>query len=112
VKPYLLEAQALAVPLETAGGTRLKILEAFAAGLPTVSTPIGCEGLRVRHGEHLWVAPRGLLAEGIVEVLSNGSLAAGLASRARALVREQYDWGHVGETACRAIADLRRAEHG
>ena len=44
VIPYLREASVLAVPLEAGGGTRLKILEAFAAGLPVVSTPVGCEG--------------------------------------------------------------------
>src|SRR5262249_10074306 len=46
------------VPLLTGSGTRLKILEAWAAGLPVVSTGIGAEGLPVRDGETV------LLAEG------------------------------------------------
>lgn len=109
VKTFLLDAQVLAVPLETAGGTRLKILEAFAAGIPTVSTPIGCEGLHCDHGEHLWIAQRETFAEGIAEVLANQSLASALARRARALVQEQYDWAKVGEVACVGIDGLLRS---
>src|SRR5262249_31565581 len=45
VKPHLLRASVLAVPLDAGGGTRLKILEAFAAGLPVVSTAVGAEGI-------------------------------------------------------------------
>src|SRR4029079_14615073 len=51
--PHLAAASALAVPLTACGGTRLKILEAFAAGLPVVSTAVGCDGIRATHGEHL-----------------------------------------------------------
>ena len=65
IKPHLDQAKVLAVPLDSGGGTRLKILEAFAAGLPVVSTPIGCEGLGVRHGEHLIVVDRNDFADGI-----------------------------------------------
>jgi glycosyltransferase involved in cell wall biosynthesis len=112
VKPFLTEAQLLAVPLEAAGGTRLKILESFAAGLPTVSTPIGCEGLQAVHAEHLWVAPRAGLAEGILEVLSAPNLATRLAEKARALVRASYDWSRVGNAACTALAEVERARGG
>ena len=56
----------LAVPLEAGGGTRLKILEAFAAGLPVVSTPVGCEGIDGVHEEHLLVADRSQFADAIV----------------------------------------------
>ena len=58
VRPYWERASLLAVPLEAGGGTRIKILESFAAGVPVVSTPVGCEGIAGRHGEHLLVAPR------------------------------------------------------
>ena len=44
------------VPLLAGSGTRLKILEAWAAGLPVVSTTIGAEGLPARDGEHLLIA--------------------------------------------------------
>jgi hypothetical protein len=44
VEPYLECSAALAVPLRIGGGTRLKILEALAAGLPMVSSGVGAEG--------------------------------------------------------------------
>jgi glycosyltransferase involved in cell wall biosynthesis len=109
VIPHLAEAHALAVPLESGGGTRLKILEAFAAGLPVVSTPVGCEGIRAEHGVHLLVSTRERMAQTLVTVLTNRLLAYGLAERARSLVREHYDWRSIGMVARReAHALLRR----
>ncbi|HEY7425432.1 MAG TPA: glycosyltransferase family 4 protein [Gemmataceae bacterium] len=104
--PHLEEAHALVVPLEAGGGTRLKILEAFAAGLPVVSTPVGCEGLGVTHGEHLLVADREQFAENVLALLADERLGTQLAARARALVREQYDWAIVSGAACAAVADV------
>src|SRR5262249_61100108 len=57
VRPYLARSGVLAVPLRIGGGSRLKILEAIASGLPVVSTCIGAEGLRVESGKHLIVVP-------------------------------------------------------
>jgi glycosyltransferase involved in cell wall biosynthesis len=102
--PHLGEAALLAVPLESGGGTRLKILEAFAAGLPVISTAIGCEGLKANPGEHLLVMPRERFAEGILSLLSNEGIGRQLAQQARVLVREHYDWGAVGAQVCRAVA--------
>ncbi len=58
VRPFLNSSAVMAIPLRIAGGSRLKILEAFAAGLPVVSSRIGAEGLRVRNGEHLAIVQR------------------------------------------------------
>ena len=102
----------LAVPLEAGGGTRLKILEAFAAGLPVVSTPVGCEGLRVAHGEHLIVADRADFAEAILALVGDEDRGTRLAARARGLVRGRYDWRSVGEVACNAVAEVLRARRG
>lgn len=55
--PQHLKAADLAVvPLDDGGGTRLKILEYFAAGIPVVSTPKGAEGIPARHGETILLA--------------------------------------------------------
>ena len=45
VRSRMREAACHIVPLRTGGGTRLKILNAWAMGKPVVSTSIGCEGL-------------------------------------------------------------------
>jgi glycosyltransferase involved in cell wall biosynthesis len=105
VIPYLRAARLLAVPLESGGGTRLKILEAFAAGLPVVSTPVGCEGLDVVPGEHLVVTARAQFGAAVCDLLEDQELGRRLAASARALAL-RYGWEHVGETACAAVASL------
>lgn len=99
VRPFYRGALAAVVPLRTGGGTRLKILEAMAAGVPVVSTPLGAEGLDVEHGKDLllasaadadaWVAMLMRLAESaqLRQLLRNASLE---------LVRSQYDWNVLG----------------
>ena len=56
VRPYIADASAFVVPLRMGSGTRLKVLEGLAMGKPMVSTRLGCEGIRVRDGEHLLMA--------------------------------------------------------
>jgi glycosyltransferase involved in cell wall biosynthesis len=56
VRPYLERAGVSVVPLRIGGGTRLKIYEMMAMGVPVVSTAIGAEGLPIRHDKHLLIA--------------------------------------------------------
>jgi glycosyltransferase involved in cell wall biosynthesis len=106
VLPHLRDATLLVVPLEAGGGTRLKILEAFAAGLPVVSTPVGCEGIAAVHGEHLLIAPRSGLADAVAALVGDPAHATRMAERARSLARDRYDWGVVGAAACGAIESV------
>lgn len=107
--PYLSAAHVSPVPLEAGGGTRLKILEAFAAGLPVVSTPVGCEGLCVTSDEHLLVRERGVFAEALVELLANPAQGEALASRSRDLVHRLYDWDAIGKVACGCLETAIRS---
>ena len=72
---------------------RVKILEAFARGIPVVSTTIGVEGIDARAGEHLLVAddPREF-ADAVLRLLRDPVLAARIAAAGRRLVEERYDW--------------------
>jgi glycosyltransferase involved in cell wall biosynthesis len=103
VRPYWEQADMLAVPLETGGGTRIKILESFAAGVPVVSTPIGCEGIDARHPEHLLIARREEFAGAVIQGLRDPLAAAARAASARALARRHYDWGSIGARAAEAL---------
>ncbi|MEO8050180.1 MAG: glycosyltransferase [Acidobacteriota bacterium] len=58
VRPYLWGSRVSIVPLRIGGGTRLKIYEAMAAGVPVVSTAVGAEGLPVRHPDQIRLADR------------------------------------------------------
>lgn len=108
VKPYLLRASALAVPLDAGGGTRLKILEAFAAGLPVVSTAVGAEGIAAESGTHFALAERPTFAEATADLLANRAAAARMAGHARELAREVYDWSRIGRKAVEVVTGLVR----
>jgi GT2 family glycosyltransferase/glycosyltransferase involved in cell wall biosynthesis len=79
-------------PIRSGSGMRVKLLEAFAAGIPVVSTRIGAEGLAWQDGELCRLAddPTGF-ADRIVEVLGNPEAAARMAERARADVVAKRD---------------------
>jgi glycosyltransferase involved in cell wall biosynthesis len=93
------------VPIRVGSGVRLKILEAFANERPVVSTSIGCEGLPVRHGEHLLVADTAeSFANATVSILTDPGLASAMAKRGRALVEELLGWERVIESAERILS--------
>jgi glycosyltransferase involved in cell wall biosynthesis len=92
VESFWRHSTALAVPLLSGGGVRVKILEAMAAGMPVISTTVGCEGLAVENGVHLLVADTpGDFAQACARVLRDRELALALAQHARRLVLERYD---------------------
>jgi len=86
------------VPLRFGGGTRLKILDSLAMGLPVVSTSIGCEGLSVRDGSHILIRddPE-QFADAVLQVISDPVLANTLRTNGRRLVEEHYDWQRIFE---------------
>ncbi|BAZ50557.1 putative group 1 glycosyl transferase [Nostoc sp. NIES-4103] len=107
VRPYLAAASVMVVPLLQGGGTRLKILEAFAAGCPVVSTAKGAEGIKVRDGEHLLIRNQvEELVEGVSQLWSNPSLGKKLAVSAYELVQAEYSWQAVGRKIELAIQKL------
>ena len=106
VRPYLLEATVMAVPLEAGGGTRLKILEAFAAGLPVVSTAIGAEGIAAEPGTEFVMSERANFAEALAWLLTNREAGTKIARAARALAKAQYDWRRIGALATDAVTSV------
>jgi len=100
VLPYYASAAVVVVPLRSGGGTRLKILEAMAAGLPVVSTSIGSEGLAVEDNRHLLLADDpGTFADRIMLLFENEIIAEELVANACELVRARYDWKLIAKTS-------------
>ncbi|MCU0507597.1 MAG: glycosyltransferase family 4 protein [Anaerolineae bacterium] len=97
VRVPVAEASACVVPLRQGGGTRLKILEAMALGTPVVATSKGAEGLDLTPGEHLLLAddPE-TFARCAAGLLCDSELSGRLATAARHLVEERYDWREIG----------------
>jgi glycosyltransferase involved in cell wall biosynthesis len=93
VLPWFYEADLLAVPLRQGAGTRIKVLEAFAAGLPVVATGKGSEGIAAADGEDLLIAesPQDFAAA-VLRIMSELGLGKRLAANAHLLVTEQYTW--------------------
>lgn len=88
--PWLAGA-VLVVPLTLGGGSRLKVLEGFAAGAPVVSSAKGVEGLEVTPGAHYLRAETAAeFADAVGRVLDDEPLRARLVASAARLVRERY----------------------
>jgi polysaccharide biosynthesis protein PslH len=86
-------ARAAVVPLLSGSGTRFKILEAWAAGVPVVSTTIGAEGLDATPGEHYLAADDPVrFADAVTFVLNDFSLADRVRRSGRALYESRYTW--------------------
>lgn len=96
VRPYLSKSSVCIVPVRVAGGSRIKILEAMAAGLPVVSTAEGAEGLEVVPGEHVLIARDETdFARCVIQLLDDRSLVQSLTAKAGKLVEERYDWEQI-----------------
>lgn len=108
VRPYLGAASLMAVPLQQGGGTRLKILEAFAAGCPVVSTRKGAEGLDVIANQHLLISDDSEgMAAAIDQLWSNPEQGQQLAQSAYELVRDRYSWEAIEQRVEMAIKQLQ-----
>jgi len=92
------------VPLQSGSGTRLKILEAFAASTPVISTKIGAEGLDAIPGQHYELAnsPEAF-SQSILDLFDNKEQCTSMAQAARQLYEQNYTWN----AAAKVLADLR-----
>lgn len=91
--PYLQAATVYVAPLTTGAGTRTKLLEAMAAGLPIVTTGIGIEGIEAAHDREVLIADDpSAAAAAILRLLDDPSERRRLGAAARRLAEERYDW--------------------
>ncbi len=98
LKPYLANAAVYICPLRFGAGIKNKVLEALAMGCPVVATPISIDGIAARDGHELLIAEGDALADAVVRLLRDQSLAAQLGANGRRLIEERYAWGQVAAT--------------
>jgi len=112
VRDYYAQADAMIVPLRFGSGTRLKILEAFATGVPVISTALGIEGIQAEPKRHFLQAetPQAFVQQ-VGRLLSDIALREQLACNARRLVEARYDWKVLAEQQMALYMRLRHHAH-
>ncbi len=93
VDKYYQEATVAIVPLRSGGGTRLKVLEAMAAGVPMVSTAVGAEGINITSGIDILLAdtPESF-ARCVVDLFTDIPMRNSIVENARRKAEQEYDW--------------------
>lgn len=96
IREALGSAHVMLAPIRNGRGTRYKILEAMAAGLPVVSTSLGIEGIRAKDGVNALIRDsKEELVEATVELLNNPELAKKLAINGKRLVDNNFNWEKI-----------------
>ena len=108
MKPYVARTTVAVVPLRLGSGTRLKILEAAAAGKPVVSTSVGAEGLDFQSGKEIVIADDpDRFARETVELLRDAGRRAAMGRAAHAKVLRNYSQDAVTQAFKAALATLK-----
>jgi glycosyltransferase involved in cell wall biosynthesis len=96
LEPYWSRSAVFVVPLRAGGGMRVKILDAWACGVPVVSTTVGAEGLACSPGHNLLLADSAEeFSQAVIQVLTDRALAGRLVQGGRATLEKHYDWRTV-----------------
>jgi glycosyltransferase involved in cell wall biosynthesis len=91
VAPYYAGALAALVPIRAGGGTRIKILEAMAHGVPVISTRLGAEGLAASDGDNILLAETAAeFSAAVLRLRGEAGLADQIASNARRFVEAAH----------------------
>lgn len=91
--PYLERAALMVIAVRAGGGMRVRILEAFARGMPVVTTTVGLEGIDAQPGKDILVEDTPVeFAEAILNLMDDPELCSHLATNGRHLAVEEYDW--------------------
>lgn len=97
VRPYFRKATVFICPITDGGGTRLKLLDALAMGVPVVSTTFAASGLALSAGQHLLMGDTSeSFIEGTLRLLSDKVLRQRLAQAAFGVVTREYSWETIG----------------
>jgi len=107
VRPYVHGAACFVVPLRVGGGTRLKILDAWAMGAPVVSTSVGCEGLAAVDDQNIVIRDDPAdFADAVCELLADPARQARLGNAGRETAVGEYSWEAIGRGIRREYREL------
>lgn len=110
VRQIYQRATVLVAPIYGGGGTRYKNFEAFASGLPVVTTSIGIGGTNAKNGVHVIVRDTpGEIAKAAVELIENPELYKKIAENAKKLVKDKYDWDSIAKNLSNIYENLGKS---
>ena len=100
-------------PILSGSGVRVKLLEAFAAGIPVVSTRVGAEGWRRRTANSArWRTIRRGSRERVLALFENPEAAAAMAARARAEVEANWDMAAITRKLVEGYREMVKEKRG
>lgn len=103
------QASLLVAPIYGGGGTRYKNFEAFASGLPVVTTSIGIRGTDARDGQEVIIRDDpDEIASAAIELLNNRGLYKKIAENAQKMVSAKYDWDPIAKKLSQIYEELGR----
>jgi glycosyltransferase involved in cell wall biosynthesis len=108
VRPYLWGSKISIVPIRVGGGTRLKVYEYMAAGVPVVSTTVGAEGLRYSDGKDIVLADDSrAFADACVRLLSDDAARRTISHNALDRAHKEFSWEAVSREFEAILEDNR-----
>jgi polysaccharide biosynthesis protein PslH len=107
---YMAQRHVMVVPLLSAGGMRVKIIEGMAMGKCVISTSVGAEGIACTDGEDILIAnTAAAMAERIGDLMEQPDRIATIGTKARKLVRDHYANERISKDLIAFFRTLRKA---
>lgn len=104
VEPYFKNSRVFITPLRFGSGIKVKIINSLYCGIPTVTTSIGTEGLKVKDGEQIFIKDDATAFANAVDILlTNKETWQNLSTKSRAIANKYYTWNYVLENIKQAI---------
>ena len=96
IRPIMSSVTCYVCPMRLGGGTRLKILDALAMGVPLVANNMACEGIPVENGKHvLFAQTPEEFVNNILNLFGDQDLREELRMNSRRLIENKFDYSYT-----------------